>query len=61
MEKVLTFIRESKVELLKKVTWPTRKQVLASTWVVVALTVVVSLYLFAIDTALTYIASLILG
>ncbi|MDR1651196.1 MAG: preprotein translocase subunit SecE [Synergistaceae bacterium] len=46
------FIRESKAEL-KKVSWPTKKQVWYSTLVVVALTVVMGVYLGLVDFALT--------
>lgn len=59
MKKVLDFIRESKAEL-KKVAWPTRKQVWASTLVVVLLTLVVGLYLDGMDMILTAIFSRIL-
>lgn len=60
MEKVLDFIRESKAEL-KKVAWPTKKQVWYSTLVVVALTFVVGAYLGLVDVLLTAIFSRILG
>jgi preprotein translocase subunit SecE len=59
MEKVLDFIRESKAEL-KKVSWPTRRQVWYSTLVVVALTFVVGAYLGFVDIILTAIFSRIL-
>jgi preprotein translocase subunit SecE len=68
MEKVLdfireskAFIRESKAELLLKVTWPTKKQVWSSTLVVIFLTGVVSLYLFVVDIVLTAIFTRFLG
>jgi len=60
MEKVLDFIRESKAEL-KKVSWPTKKQVWYSTLVVVALTFVVGAYLGLVDLLLTAVFSRILG
>lgn len=60
MEKVLDFIRESKAEL-KKVSWPTKKQVWYSTLVVVVLTGVVGAYLGLVDILLTGIFSRILG
>ena len=60
MEKVLDFIRESKAEL-KKVSWPTKKQVWYSTLVVVVLTGVVGVYLGLVDVLLTGIFSRILG
>ena len=60
MEKVLDFIRESKAEL-KKVSWPTKKQVWYSTLVVVVLTCIVGAYLGLVDVLLTGIFSRILG
>ncbi len=60
MEKVLDFIRESKAEL-KKVSWPTKKQVWYSTLVVVVLTGIVGAYLGLVDVLLTGIFSRILG
>ena len=55
MEKLLdygrilkNFLRESKAEL-KKVAWPTRKQVWYSTLVVVLLTAIIGVYLGAVD------------
>ena len=52
LQKVRQFLREVKVEL-KKVTWPTRKETIASTMVVVILVLIVSLYLGLIDIGLT--------
>jgi preprotein translocase subunit SecE len=54
------FLRESKAEL-KKVTWPTRKQVWYSTLVVVLLTAVLGVYLGFVDFALTAILSRFIG
>jgi preprotein translocase subunit SecE len=54
------FLRESRSEL-KKVTWPTPKQTLASTSVVIVVVVVVSLVLGMFDFGLTRIIRLILG
>lgn len=42
------FLRESKIEL-KKVKWPTRKELLASTAVVIVLTILVALFLGLVD------------
>ncbi len=42
------FLRESRMEL-RKVKWPTRKELLASTAVVIALVIIVSFYLGLID------------
>lgn len=60
MEKVIDFIRESKAELLK-VSWPTKKQIWASTLVVVLLTVVIGIFLGIVDFGLTALMGLIVG
>ncbi|MDR1510646.1 MAG: preprotein translocase subunit SecE [Synergistaceae bacterium] len=54
------FFRESRAEL-KKVTWPTKKQVWYSTLVVVALTVVFSVYLGLVDMLLTEVLRWFIG
>lgn len=54
------FLKESRAEL-KKVTWPTAKQAVASTSVVVVLTVIVSLMLGLVDFGLAKIIRLVLG
>jgi preprotein translocase subunit SecE len=57
---VRDFFRESKAEL-KKVSWPTKKQVWYSTLVVVALTVVFSVYLGLVDLLLTEVLRWFIG
>jgi preprotein translocase subunit SecE len=54
------FLREARLEL-KKVKWPTRKELLASTAVVLFLVLVVSFYLGIIDLGLVKGLKLILG
>jgi preprotein translocase subunit SecE len=56
----LQFLREAKMEL-KKVKWPTRKELLASTAVVLALVLMVSFYLGVIDFGLIKIIRAIIG
>jgi preprotein translocase subunit SecE len=51
-KRIQDFFRESKAEL-KKVSWPTKKQVWYSTLVVVLLTVALGVYLGVVDFALT--------
>lgn len=60
MDKLLGFIRESKAEL-KKVSWPTRKQVGYATAAVVTLTVIVGAYLGIVDLLLTGIFTRVIG
>jgi preprotein translocase subunit SecE len=58
--RVKRFLSEANVEL-KKVTWPTRKQAVASTAVVIFVTVILSVFLSLVDFGLTKIIKLILG
>ncbi len=52
LDKGLQFLREVKVEL-KKVTWPTRKQTIGSTAVVIILVMIISLFLGVVDIGLS--------
>jgi preprotein translocase subunit SecE len=56
----LQFLREARTEL-KKVKWPTRKELLASTAVVIALVLVISFFLGVIDFGLIKIIKNIVG
>ncbi len=60
MNKAVQFISQAKSEL-KKVTWPTRKQTLASTGVVIVIVVIIALYLGIIDLILSKLVKFILG
>jgi preprotein translocase subunit SecE len=59
LDKSLQFLREVKVEL-KKVTWPTRKQTIGSTVVVIVLVLIISLFLGVIDIGLSKLVQLVL-
>ena len=52
LNKGLQFLREVKVEL-KKVIWPTRKQTLGSTIVVIILVMIIALFLGVVDIGLS--------
>jgi len=54
------FLRQAKVEL-KKVKWPTRKELIASTVVVLVVTILVSFYLGLIDLGLIKIIKHAIG
>lgn len=58
--KAKQFLIEARNEL-RKVTWPTRKQALASTSVVIVVVIIVSLFLGMVDFGLVKIIKLILG
>jgi preprotein translocase subunit SecE len=60
IESARQFVAGSKVEL-KKVTWPTPKQTLASTSIVIIVVIIVSTFLGIVDFGLTKIVRLILG
>jgi len=60
IERARQFLAGSKVEL-KKVTWPTPKQTLASTSVVIIVVIIVSVFLGIVDFGLTKIVKLVLG
>jgi preprotein translocase subunit SecE len=50
--RAVQFLREVKTEL-KKVTWPTRKQAMGSTLVVIVLVMIISLFLGIVDMGLS--------
>ena len=58
--KLKQFLRESKVEL-KKVKWPTRKELIASTSVVIVFTIIISLFLGLMDFSFIKIIKIIVG
>ncbi len=57
-EKVKGFFNEVVAEL-KKVTWPTRKQVTTSTIVVIVVVILTAIYLNVVDLGFTYLMSLL--
>ncbi len=60
MNKAVQFVSQAKAEL-KKVTWPSRKQTLASTGVVIVIVAIMALYLGIIDLILAKLVKFILG
>jgi preprotein translocase subunit SecE len=59
LEQSLQFLREVRVEL-KKVTWPSRKQTIGSTVVVIVLVMIISFFLGAVDIGLSSLVGVIL-
>jgi len=59
VDKSIQFLREVKIEL-KKVTWPSRKQTLGSTAVVIILVIIISLFLGMVDFGLSSLIRVIL-
>jgi preprotein translocase subunit SecE len=60
VQKVTEFFESVKLEL-EKVTWPTRKETIATTGVVIVIVVLISLYLGACDLLLAKLLRFILG
>ncbi|OQX25140.1 MAG: preprotein translocase subunit SecE [Desulfobacteraceae bacterium IS3] len=60
VSKSTQFLREVKAEL-KKVTWPSRKQTLGSTVIVIVLVMMISLFLGVVDIALSSLVHVVLG
>ena len=59
IDKGLQFLREVKVEL-KKVVWPSRKQTIGSTIVVLILTMIISVFLGLVDMGLSGLIRVVL-
>ncbi len=59
IEATFQFLREVKVEL-KKVTWPSRKQTIGSTVVVLVLVLLISLFLGVVDMGLAQLIRVVL-
>jgi len=59
IEKSIQFLREVRAEL-KKVTWPSRKQTMGSTLVVIVLVFIIASFLGAVDMGLSSLIRLVL-
>ena len=60
LSQIRQFLEEARAEL-KKVTWPTRNQTLASTAVVLVVVIVVSMFLGLVDFGLAKLIKVLLG
>ena len=58
--RIWVFFQEARAEL-RKVVWPTRKEVLQTTLLVIAMVVLVALLLWAIDSMLLWVIGLLTG
>jgi len=59
LKNAIDFLKEAKAEL-KKVTWPTRKETISSTYLVIIMTVVASAYLGLVDYVLAWVLKRVL-
>jgi len=60
LQKIIRFLTEAKVEL-KRVAWPTPKQTLASTTVVIVIVFIIAFFLGIVDYVLARLVKFILG
>ena len=60
VNEIIKFLREVKVEL-KKVSWPSRKETIGSTSVVLVVVIIVAIFLGLIDIGLSRLIRIILG
>jgi preprotein translocase subunit SecE len=54
------YLREVRTEA-GKVSWPTRREVIASTWVVIVAVAIIAAYLFVIDQVFVRVLALLFG
>ena len=59
-KKLFKFFTDVRVEM-NKVSWPTREQLLNSTYIVIILSALLAIFIFGVDTILTNIVKLFLG
>ncbi len=59
LEKTMTFLRESVAEL-KRVTWPTRKEIMGSTLVVVVVVGIIMLFIALFDFVLALLVRMLI-
>ncbi|MFH2056455.1 MAG: preprotein translocase subunit SecE [bacterium] len=58
-EKILKYFEETKLEL-KKVTWPSKPEIIGSTIVVVVTSILISAFLYVVDTGLSTVVGFLL-
>lgn len=59
-EKIVRFLKETRAEM-RKVTWPTRDELVESTKIVIIATIVVTIFIGIVDQILTLIIRRLLG
>jgi preprotein translocase subunit SecE len=60
LEKVNKYLKETMAEL-RKMTWPTKDEIIGSTVVTVVVCLIVSLFIFGVDQGLTAVIKLVFG
>jgi len=57
-QKISKFLREVKTEM-SKVSWPSRDELKGQTWIVILLSIFLSLFIFIVDHILSWLLNLI--
>lgn len=57
-EKIINFVNDV-IKEMKKVTWPTQEELKESTWIVLALVVVLALFTFGVDTVFNQVTKVL--
>ncbi len=60
INKIVKFLREVRIEL-KKVNWPSRKETIGATSVVIIIVIIVAIFLGLVDIGLSRLIRIILG
>jgi preprotein translocase subunit SecE len=60
MKKIQQYLTEV-IQELKKVTWPSREELVGSTWVVIVFAIAMTAFIGIVDVVLAYIISLVQG
>ncbi len=58
-DKVLKYLEETKLEL-KKVNWPSKPEIIGSTIVVIVTSLLISAFLYVVDTSLSTVVNFLL-
>jgi preprotein translocase subunit SecE len=58
-DKILKYLEETKLEL-KKVNWPSKPEIIGSTIVVVVTSIMISAFLYVVDTSLSTVVNFLL-
>ncbi|QEC52326.1 preprotein translocase subunit SecE [Anseongella ginsenosidimutans] len=61
MSKIISYIKESRNELLHKVTWPTLRELQSSSVVVLVASLIIALIVFAMDSVFENLIKLFYG
>jgi preprotein translocase subunit SecE len=59
-DKIIKYVKETVTEL-KKVTWPSKQELIGSTMVTIYVSVILAVFIFVVDSGLSRLISLVLS